>query len=66
MKYSAKYIRAQVTKYMDAVSLVSEEFLRGKGLTIEDYLLHISQPGNRSDELSIYLVSRFSQNILQS
>ena len=65
MKYSADYIRAQlskyITKYMEAVHAVGEEFLWGKGLTIEDYLLYISQPGNRSNELSIYLVSRFCQ-----
>ena len=44
--------------------MVSEEFLRGKGLTIENYLLYISQPGNRSDELPIYLVSRFCQKYI--
>ena len=68
MKYSTEYIRAQlakfITKYMDAVCMVSDEFLQGKGLTVEDYLLHISQPGNRSDELAIYLVSRFCQNYI--
>ena len=57
MKYTANYIRAQlakyITKYMDNVCMVSEELLQGKGLTIEDYLLYISQPGNRFDELSI-------------
>ena len=68
MKYSGDYIRAHftkyITKYMDAVRMVSEEFLWGKDLTIKDYLLHISQPGNRSDELSIYLVSRFIQKYI--
>ena len=41
------------------------EFLWGKGLAIEDYLLHIRQPGNRSDELSVYLVSRFCQKYIR-
>ena len=69
MKYSADYIRAQlakyITKYMDAVHVVSDEFLQSKGLTIKDYLLHISQPGNRSDELLVYLVSRFCQKYIR-
>ena len=49
---------------MDSVHMVSEEFLWGKGLTIGDYLLYISQPGNRADELSIYVVSRFCQKYI--
>ena len=65
MKYSAEYIRAQlakfITKYMDAVHFVADDILKGKGITVQDYLLHISQPGNRSDELAIYLVSKFCQ-----
>ena len=39
-------------------------FLQSKGLTVEDYLMHISQPGNRSDELAVYLVSRFCQKYI--
>ena len=65
MKYSAQYIRSQlakyITKYIDAVQVVSGDFLWSKGLTVEDYLMHISQPGNRSDKLAAYLVSRFCQ-----
>ena len=49
---------------MDAVRVVSDDFLWGKGLTIVDYLLHISQTGTRSDELSVYLVSRFCQKYI--
>ena len=68
MKYTADYIRAKlakyITKYMEAVCVVIEEFLWGKGLTIKDYLLYINQPGNRSDELSVYLVSRFCQRYI--
>ena len=68
MKYSAQYIRSQltkyITKYIDAVQVVGGDFLRSKGLTVEDYLMHISQPGNRSDELAVYLVSRFCQKYI--
>ena len=49
---------------MDAVRVVTDEFLKAKGLTVEAYLLHISQPGNRADELAIYLVSRFCQKYI--
>ena len=68
MNYISEYIRAQlakyITKYMDAVQVVAGDFLKAKGLTVEDYLLHISQPGNRADELAIYLVSRFCQKYI--
>ena len=68
MKYSSQYIRSQlakyITKYIDAVQVVGGDFLWSKGLTIEDYLMHISQPGNRSDELAVYLVSRFCQKYI--
>ena len=53
-----------ITKYMDAVWVVAGDFLKAKGLNVEDYLLHISQPGNRADELAIYLVSRFCQKYI--
>ena len=70
MNYTSEYIRAQlakyITKYMDAVRMVASDFLKAKGLTVEDYLLHISQTGNRADELAIYLVSRFARNTLLS
>ena len=49
---------------MDAVWVVTDEFLKAKGLTVEAYLLHISQPGNRADELTIYLVSRFCKKYI--
>ena len=69
MKYSAQYIRSQlakyITKYIDTVQVVSGDFLQSKGLTVEDYLMHISQPGNRSDELVVYLVSRFCQKYIR-
>ena len=68
MNYTSEYIRAQlakyITKYMDAVRVVAGDFLKAKGLTVEDYLLHISQPGNRADELAVYLVSRFCQKYI--
>ena len=68
MKYSAQYIRSQlakyITKYIDTVWVVSGDFLQSKGLTVEDYLMHISQPGNRSDELAVYLVSRCCQKYI--
>ena len=68
MKYSPQYIRSQlakyITKYIDAVQVVGGDFLWSKGLTVEDYLMHISQPGNRSDELAVYLVSRFCQKYI--
>ena len=42
MKYLAQCIRAQltkyITKYIDAVCMVADEFLQGKGFTVEDYL----------------------------
>ena len=67
-EYSGEYIRAQLTQYitkcMDAVWVVADEFLKAKGLTVKDYLLHISQPGNRADELAVYLVSRFCQKYI--
>ena len=70
MNYTGEYIRAQlakyITKYMDAVRVIAGDFLKAKGLTVEDYLLHISQPGNRANELAIYLVSRFARNTLLS
>ena len=65
MKYYSEYIRAQlakyITKYVDAVQVVADEFVKAKGLTVEAYLLHSSQPGNRVDKLAVYLVSRFCQ-----
>ena len=68
MNYTSEYIRAQlakyITKYMDTVWVVAGDFLKAKGLTVEDYLLHISQLGNRADELAIYLVSRFCQKYI--
>ena len=44
--------------------VVGGDFLQSKGLTVEDYLMHISQPSNRSDELAVYLVSRFCQKYI--
>ena len=68
MNYTGEYIRAQlakyITKYMDAVRVVPGDFLKAKGLTVEDYLLNISQPGNRADELAVYLISRFCQKYI--
>ena len=68
MNYTGEYIRAQlakyITKYMDTVWVVTGDFLKAKGLTVEDYLLHISQPGNRADELAVYLISRFCQKYI--
>ena len=68
MNYTSEYIRAQlakyITKYMDTVWVVAGDFLKAKGLSVEDYLLHISQPGNRADELAIYLVSIFCQKYI--
>ena len=67
MNYTTEYIRAQLAKYityMDAVQVVAGDFLKVTGLTVEAYLLHISQPGNRADELAIYLVSRFCQKYI--
>ena len=49
---------------MDAVQGVTGDFLKAKGLTVEHFLLHISQPGNRADELAIYLISRFCQKYI--
>ena len=68
MNYTGEYIRPQlakyITKYMDAVWVVAGGFLKAKGLTVEDYLLHISQSCNRADELAIYLISRFCQKYI--
>ena len=68
MNYTGEYIRAQlakyIKKYMDAVWVVAGDFLKSKELTVEDYLLHISKPGNRADELAVYLVSRFCQKYI--
>ena len=68
MNYTGEYITAQlakyITKYTDAVWVVAGDFLKAKGLTVKDYLLHISQPGNRADELAIYLISRFGQKYI--
>ena len=44
--------------------MVGGDFLWSKGLTVEDYLMHISQPGNRSDDIAVYLVSRFCQKYI--
>ena len=49
---------------MDTVQVVTDEFLKAKGLTVEAYLLHISQPSNRADKLAIHLVSRFCQKYI--
>ena len=68
MNYTGEYIRAQlakyITKYMDTAQVVAGDFLKAKGLIVEDYLLHISQPGNRADELTVYLISRFCQRYI--
>ena len=68
MEYSGQYIRAQltkyITKYMDTVWVITGEFLKAKGLIVEAYLLHISQPGNRAEELAVYLVSTFCQKYI--
>ena len=68
MNYTSEYIRAQlvkyITKYMDAVRVVAGDFLKAKGLSVKDYFLHISQPGNRADELAVYLISRFCQKYI--
>ena len=37
---------------------MGKDFLTRKGLTLEDYLDFMSVPGNRGDELSLYLVAR--------
>ena len=70
MTYTSEYIRAQlakyITKYMDTVRVVAGDFLKAKGLSVEDYLLHISQPGNRADELAVYLFPDFARNTLLS
>ena len=46
------------------MQVVGGDFLWSKGLTVEDYLMHISQPGNRSDKPAVYLISRFCQKYI--
>ena len=62
MKRSALEIREHLVKYIKrydrAVKYVGKDFLTRKGLTLEDYLDFMSVPGNRGDELSLYLAAR--------
>ena len=62
MKHSALEIREHLVKYIKrydrAVKYVGKDFLTRKGLKLEDYLDFMSIPGNRGDELSLYLVAR--------
>ena len=44
------------------MQVVGGDFLWSKGLTVEDYLMHISQPGNRSDDIAVYLVPGFAKD----
>ena len=68
MKYSAQYIRSQlakyITKYIDAVQVVGGDFLQSKGLTVEDYLMHISQPTIDLTNLLCTWFPGFVKNIL--
>ena len=61
-KRSALEIREHPVKYIKrydgAVKYVGKDFLTRKGLTLEDYLDFMSVPGNRGDELSLYLAAR--------
>ena len=62
IKRSALEIREHLVKYIKrydrAVKYVGKDFLTRKGLTLEDYFDFMSVPGNRGDELSLYLAAR--------
>ena len=62
MKHSTLEIREHLVKYIKrynrAVKYVGKDFLTRKGLTLKDYLDFMSVPGNRGDELSLYLAAR--------
>ena len=70
MNYTGEYIRAQlakyITKYMDTVWVVADDFLKAKGLTVKDYSLHISQPAIELMSLPFTSFPDFSRNTLLS
>ena len=50
--------------YLKGVSIIGKKLLPAKGLAVEDFIAHISQPNNRGDELSLYLLARMIQKHL--
>ena len=68
MGCSAEYMRFQlvtyIQTYLKGVKIVGEGLLKAKGLAVEDFIGHISQPNNRGDKLSLYLLSRMVQKQL--
>ena len=67
VKCSTEYMQSQLIMYMQTylkgVSIVGKKLLAAKGLAVEDFIVHISQP-NRGDELSLYLLARIIQKHL--
>ena len=59
------FIHAHLNKYMmkygKAVKYVGKTFLSGKGQTLEDYIAHMKEPGNKGDELSLHLCAHMCQ-----
>ena len=68
MGCSAEYMRFQlvtyIQTYLKGVKIEGEGLLKAKGLAVEDFIAHISQPNNCGDELSLYLLSRMVQKHL--
>ena len=68
VKCSTEYMRSQLITYMQTnlkgVSIVGKKLLAAKGLAVEDFIAYISQPNNRGDELSLYLLAKTIQKHL--
>ena len=68
MGCSAEYMRFQLVTYIQTflkgVKIVGEGLLKAEGLAVKDFIVHISQPNNHGDELSLYLLLRMVQKYL--
>ena len=62
MKCNALFLHQHLIKYInkypEAVQYVGKTFLNGKGQKLQDYTAYMQQPGNRGDELSLYICAR--------
>ena len=43
--------------YSEGIKIIASDFLKCKGQTLEDYLDFIRVPGNKGDDLAVYLLA---------